>query len=230
MPMSCASMAAQVQALCGRTGDTELVCLTQIAKWFNEAQRDIVNRCPGLHAMTFKNTTSLDTTQSLRYSLNDITGGDYTEQVISDVWGVSYLDGQDSRKLSFVHTDEFDAQWPDPTHADSVFGKPRHWTRRAKNIEIRPVSACSYCDKDLRFDGDFHAREFTTADTTRYSDLSQADEGLSNYALCKAWRSIGDTRKAMDYSVQYEAWLTQYQADNDRLDSWGGGMYEDDIE
>lgn len=227
MALSCASLAAQVQALCGRTGDTELVCVTQIARWFNEAQADIVNRCPGLHAMTFKNTTSHDTTQTLRYAIDDITAGDYTTQVISDIWDVQYLDGQNSCQLHFVHTDEFDAQWPDPTHSNSPFGKPHYWTRRGKYIEITPVCATGYCDKDLRFDGDFHAREFTSADSSRYSDLSQADEGLTDYALSKAWRAIGDIQRAVDYSISYEAWLDQYKADNDRLNCWGGGMYEE---
>lgn len=230
MAQTCSELVAEVQALCGRTGDTVLICPTQVMRWFNEAQRDVVNRCPGLHALSFKNTTSLDTTQTLRYALTDITLGDYTEQVISSIWQVYYLDGQDSRKLHFVHTDEFDSQWPDPTHADSRFDIPKHWTRRGQYIEMRPVAACGYCDKDLRFDGDVHARDFTNADSTvRYSDLSEADEGLKYYALSKAWRAIGKQERAYEHSIAYESWLEQYQADNDRLLEWPGNLYSDSI-
>lgn len=235
MSLSCASLAARVQAQCGRTGDTVLITGEQVALWFNEAQGDIVERVPGLHAMTFKNTTSHDTTQTLRYALADITGGDYTTQGIAHVWNVSYLDGANSRQLDFVHTDEFDSQWPDPTNTNAPLGQPSHWTRRGQYLELRPVSSCAYCDKDLRFDGDFYARDFTT-DSTVASDLSRADEGLVSYALAQAWRAIGSAGggqaailRAIDYSQRYEMWLDNYERRNNSLVEWDGNMFSDNI-
>jgi hypothetical protein len=230
MALTCASMVSEVQALCGRTGDTVLICPTQVLRWFNDAQRDIAQDVRGLDALTFKNTGSLDTTAVLRYAIGDITGGDYTTQPVMDVWRVTYLDGQDSKKLTFVHTDEFDSNWPDPTHSDSVFGKPSHWTRRGSNIEIRPVCSSGYYDKDLRFDGQFYPREFTDADVTVYADISNADDLLKLYALSKAWHAIGKIDKGVDYSIQYDAAKSHYQDYAERLDAWTGGMYDDDIE
>lgn len=229
MALTCASMALEVQALCGRTGDTVLITAPQVMTWMNDAQDDVADDVRGLHALTFKNTTSLDTTQALRYALADITAGDYTTQPVMDIWNVFYLDGQDSKKLHFTHTDEFDANWPDPTHSDSVFGKPSHWTRRGGNLEIRPVCSSGYYNKDLRVDGQFYPREFTAGDATVYSDLSKADDGLKLYALSKAWRAIGQTAKAVDYSVQYEAWKEHYGTHAERLDAWSGNLYDDNI-
>lgn len=231
MALTCASLAAEVQALCGRTGDTALITSGQIASWFNEAQRDIVDRVPGLHAMTFKNRTSLDVTDNLRYALAEITAGDYTEQGIANVWGVFYLDGIDSRRLSFMPVDEFDETFLDPTHGDAPRDRPRWWTRRGHAIEIAPLSGCGYWDKDLRFDGDFYARDFSSGDVTRYCDLSGADTGLKRYALAQAWRAIGSAggvtgalMKARDYFEQYECWLDAYKAHNDRLLEWDGNL------
>lgn len=228
MAQTCDEMATEVQALCGRTDDTVLIAAAQLTTWFNEAQRDIVDRIPGLHGMTFKNTTSHDTTQTLAYAIGDITAGDYTSQPISSIWDVWYLDGADSLRLHFVHTDEFDAQWPDPTNDDAVFDRPYWWTRRGSNIELVPLSGCSYCDKDLRFDGDFYARDLTAASADS-SDITGAEEGLKMYALAKAWRAIGDKVKAVDYSVQYEQWLDNYEHKNNRLNEWDGGLYSDNI-
>jgi hypothetical protein len=229
-------MATQCQALCGRTGDTVLVTTDQIRTWFNEAQRDIADRVPGLHALIFSNKTSLDVTDTLRYALADITAGDTTEQEIANVWNVFYLDGEDSRRLTFVHTDEFDKNWIDPTHADAPRYRPRWWTRRGHAIEIAPMSGCGYWDHDLRFDGDVYPREFSAADTTRASDLSGAEEGLVSYALAQAWRAIGSAGgvqgallKAADYSRRYESWLDTYEHKNNRLDEWNGNLYDDDI-
>lgn len=228
MAQTCAEMVDEVKARCGRSDDEVLVTQAQVTTWFNEAQQDIVTRTPGLHAMSFKNTTSHDTTQSLAYAIGDITGGDYTNQSIANIWDVFYLDGADSQRLHFVHTDEFDANWPDPTDSEAVFAKPHHWTRRGKNIEIRPVCSSAYYDKDLRFDGDFFARDFTTYSDDA-SDLSSADAGLKYYALAQAWRDIGNIVKAADYSGQYESWLERYQTANDRLLEWPGNLYSDDI-
>jgi len=236
MTLSCVSLAADVQALCGRTDDNALVTTTRIMHWFNEAQKDIVNRIPGLHAVTFKNTTSLDTTASLAYALGDITAGDYTTQPVAHVWNVFFLDGNSSVRLAFVHTDEFDAHWIDPTNDAADFGKPKHWTRRGNNIEIRPVCDSAYYDYDLRVDGDFYPRDFTAADTTRYSDLSDVEEGLVHYALANAWRAIGNAdgvggalAKAADFSHKYEDWLDGYAARNDRLSEWDGNLYSDEV-
>jgi hypothetical protein len=230
MPLTCASMALEVQNLCARTGDTVLITAGQLTVWMNEAQQDIVDRVPGLHAVTFKNTASLDTTAKSAYAIADITAGDYTSQPVASIWNVWFLDGQNSTRLHFVHTDEYDANWPDPTHEDAPFGRPTHWTRRGGNIEIRPVCSSGYYDYHLRVDGEFYPRDFTSGDATAYSDLSKADEGLKLYALKEAWRSIGNPVKALDYSQRYEGWRDGYEHRNDRLNEWQGSLYGDDIE
>lgn len=221
-------MAAECQALCGRTGDTVLITTGQLAIWFNEAQRMIVRECPGLHCMGFKNTASVDFTDKVAYPLADFTL-DATTQTVANVFNVFYLDGLDSCRLSFVHTDEFDAQWIDPTHTDAARGKPRWWTRREAAIEIVPLCSSSYYDKGLRVDGDFYATDFTSGDSTVYGDICEADEGLKYYALSKSWRAMGQTAKAIDYSQQFDLWLDGYQHQNDRLLEWDGNLFSDDL-
>ena len=58
MAQTCAEMIDEVKRRCGRTDDAVLITDDQVTTWFNEAQVDIVDRTPGLHAVTFKNTTS----------------------------------------------------------------------------------------------------------------------------------------------------------------------------
>lgn len=225
MAQTAAEMIAEVQRRCGRTGDTVLITAGQVATWLNEAQKDVVDRISGLPAVTYVNWTSLDTTQSLRYALGDLTF-DYTAQTVSSVFNVFYMDatGNDCYRIFFAHEDEFNNEYYDATNANAVYDRPRHWTRQGQYLEMAPLCATGYCDKDLRVIGDFYPRD-VAADSTELSDLSQGDEGLKTYALSKAWRDIGQSAKASDFSRQYENWLDGYESRNNRLDQWNGGMY-----
>lgn len=228
MALTCAEMIDEVKAATGRENDTALITEARVTRWINEAQRDIASKCTALHALTFKNATSHDTTVTLAYAIGDITAGDYTAQTVNRIWDVYYLDGVESQKLTFLHNDEFDAKWPDPTHSDIETAKPNWWTRRAKNIEIMPVCSTEYCDKDLRFDGDYFPRSFSS-DATELSDLSEADDLIIGYATSKAWHAIGQHGKAQEYSTAYEVGLDDYKARNDRLCEWDGNLFSDGL-
>lgn len=234
--LTCAQMVDEVQALTGTTdSDEPLATEARITQWINDGQREIVKECPGLESLLFKNTTSHDLTQSLAYSINDITGGDFTTQDIAHVWDVWYLDGAQSRKIDFVPTDEFDLMYPDPTHTDNPISLAKHWTRRGGQVEIMPLSQCAYCDNDLRFDGDFYPRDFTT-DSSSYSDISMGvHKGLIYYAVAEYYSAAGDDVKGRIWKKKFHnpsghneediGWLDMFKDANDRMEAWDGNLY-----
>ncbi len=225
----------EVRAIVGREGSTDsgVITDTRITRYLNEAQEAIVEECVGLHSMSFVNTTSLDTTAQLKYAISDITVGDLSTggERIARIWDVYYLDGEDSRHLTWMSTDEFDEKYPDATHSDIATGKPSHWTRRGQYIEIFPLPSSGYYDKDLRFDGDYYAADFTTNDATA-SDISLADEGLIAYAAWKAWGSISGkeaTLEEVKWKMTYQEWLEGFKAKNDNLHEWDGNLYGNEL-
>jgi len=237
--MTGAELETEVQNIVGRESDTVLITDARCTRWLNQAQRMIAEKCPGVHELGFKNTTSVDFTQSLSFGLAEFTVGDDTaSNHVCHVFGVHYLDGNESRELVFTHTDQFDSIRSDPTHSDYGFDKPFRWTRRGNNIEILPLSACAYCDKDMRLDGDFYPREFTTNDSSE-SSLNDADEGLILFATAKAWKAIGDEVRAQRTMREFTnpdprggedfGWLEDYKRQNDELHEWDGGWYSDEV-
>lgn len=254
MALTCAEMVDEIQARVGRTGDTVLIDDTFCTRRLNEAGRKIAKACPGLHSLTFKNTTSLDVTQTLRWSLAEITSGlsdETTSNRVCHVFDVWYLYGLESSYLHFTHTDEFDMLYPDPTHTDVAVNKPCRWTRRGDYIEIMPLSVCGYCDNDgggdatlpgWRFNIGVYPREFTTNDSSA-SDISGADEGLVLYSVWKAWEEIGDQEGRIEAAIAKKrwsnpnplpgekfGWLENFKAENDDLHEWDGDLYSDFIE
>ena len=234
--LTCAQMIDEVQALTGTTDpDEPLATEARITRWLNDAQRYIVKKCPGIESLMFKNTTSVDITQSLAYEINDVTGGDFTTQDIAHIWDVWLLNGSDSRHLHYLPTDEFDALYPDPTSSEIPISLAQHWTRRGGQIEIMPLSACAFCDKDLRFDGDFYPRDFTE-DSSAYSDISMSvHEGLIFYAVAKYYQASGqsDVKALKAWKDFYNAdprdeesmgWLDDFIASNDRMEAWDGNF------
>jgi hypothetical protein len=214
----------EVQALTGREGDTELVTDARCTRWLNEAQHDIVEEIAGMFSQTFRNRDSFDTTAVLRYSIADITVGEITtSDKVARVWYVGYLDGAQSKKLKYLHVDEFDEAWPDPTHSDIPTTISEYWTRRGGNIEIMPICATGDHNKDLRFDGDWYAGDFTTNDVTA-SDLSHCDEGMINFAVSKAWGAIGNETKRVLWKQKYEDWLRERKDKEDLIHAWDGNM------
>jgi len=228
----------EVRAIVGRPDDTKLVTDVRVTRWLNEAQRKIVEQVPGLHGTTFTNAESLDTTQVVKYAITDITVGDSTSDYeicrVTDVW---YLDGNESRKLKFTFIDEFDEIYPDPTHSDVPKDRPERWTRRGGYIELMPMVVTAYCDKDLRFDGDYYAGDFTTNDASA-SDISGADAGLIKYAVWQAWEAIGGPQGLIEapkwkrrwsnpdpLPSESGGWLEGFKAQNDTLHEWDGDLY-----
>ena len=232
MSLTGSELVDEIQTLVGRVSTDPLVDDTRCTRWLNEAQREIADACPGLKTLTFKNTTSIDTTQKLQYDLTDITFGDSTRCQLNRVFEIFYLDGNESVHLNFTHVDEFDKEWPDPTHSDYSPDKPNRWTRRGNKIEIFPLSACSYCNKDLRFNGDFYAEDFTTNDTDT-SDISNADDGLIFYATGEAWDVIGGetgNAESLKYKAKFLNWLENYKTKNETLYEWDGNQFGDALE
>lgn len=235
MALTGAGITDEIRANVGREGasDSGVITDARCTRWQNEAQRKIARECVDLSCLHFTNTDSIDTTQSLRYAINEISVGDNTTpDKVNRIFEVYYLDGNDSVHLTWMFPDEFDAAYPDPTHTDIAWDKPTHWTRRGANIEIFPLCACAYCDKDLRFEGDFWPEEFTTNDTT-YSDICEADEGLIAYGTWQAWGAIGGrqgTIEELKWKKKFNDWLDDFKTENETVHEWGGNMYGDEIE
>lgn len=242
MALSCQEIIDEIQARIGRPNATDLVDVTWLTRRINEAQKIIVEQVPLISSVTFKNTTSLDTTGTVQYSISDITVGDSSTANkachITDVW---YLDGNESRRLVFQPMDVFDAEHPDPTHSDEHFEKPAYWTQRGNTyVEMYPYCASTYWDKNLRFDGDFYAADFTT-DSTEISDISRADEGMILYGVWKSWMAIGmaNANVAAEINNAKKAWsnpnplpgedlgwLESFRDMNDQILAWGQNFYE----
>jgi hypothetical protein len=230
-----AELTDEIQVLVGRPGGTdEIVDNTRCARWINECKRQICEEIPGIEKLKFKNTTSLDTTVTLSYALSEITVGDLSnDDRICHIYDVWYLDGLESRRLKFVHSDEFDAKWPDPTHADMPRNIPIWWTRRGDNIEMYPLCATAYANKDLRFDGDYYDADFTTNDASA-SDISGADNVIIAYGVWKAWMAIGNqipgaSAEAIKAQANYTRELDDFRQHEESLTQWDGNMYSDGI-
>lgn len=244
MPISCAEIIDEIQARVGRPNTTVLIDATWLTRRINEAQKFIVENVPLIPSQTFKNTTSLDTTGAYRYAISDITVGDSSTANsichLTDVW---YLDGNESLRLKFVPIDEFDARHPDLTHADENFEKPKEWTRRDNQyVEMYPYCASGYWDKNLRFDGDFYAADFTT-DSTELSDITRVDDGLILYGVWQAWAAIASAepknvvneqraKKAWsnpeyDRLGESPGWLETFRGQMGEMIAWSGNLYDD---
>jgi len=234
MALTGAELIDEVQAVTGRTASGEpLADVTRCIRWINEGQEKIARECVNLECLSFDNRSSIDTTQTLRYAVADITVGDAsTLERVNRIFDVYYLDGLESRKLTYMFTDDFDAEYPDPTHTNVAKDRPTHWTRRGNNIEIFPLCLTAYCNDDLRFIGDFWPHDLSVADTT-YSDISGGDEGLIAYAAWKVWGAIGSpkgTLEALKWKKAFNDWLDDFKTDNETLHEWDGNMYGNAIE
>ena len=238
--LTCSEMIDEIQQRVGRpdadTRGDQIVDMTWCTRRLNEAQRLIVQKFPNLPCVHFSNKTTFDTTGTYQYAITDLTYGDSTtDRAVCRISSVWYLDGHQSKNMTYLPRDEFDAYHPDPTHADEHFGKPCQWTMRNNTtVDTWPYCASGYWDKDMRFDGDFYPKEFTT-DVTGASDLSMADEGLILYAVWRAWAAIGD--KAEEIMAQKAwsnpnpsygekiGWLEEFQDYHSQMVGWNDNLY-----
>lgn len=230
----------EVQAIAGRTENQVLITDERVTRWLNESQRSIAQKVPGLLTLTSKNRASLDTTAQLKWPLAEITShldDDTANNHVCHIYGVQYLDGQQSQPLHWVHIDEFDNKWPDPTSSDTPLGQPFWWTRRTKDfIEIMPLPDSGREDKDWRFDIQFYARDFTTNDGNE-SDLDDADDIMIAYGVWKAWNAMGQLANAQKWKKTFSnpdplpgddfGLLEDYIHQNGRLDMWDGNLFSD---
>ncbi len=219
----------EIQALCGREGDTKLITDVRVTRWLNEAQRMIAEKVPVLHELTFKNTTSLDTTVQLSYPLADITSGlldDTASNHVVHIFDIVVLDGNETRWLKFRPIDEFDELYPDPTHTDIPHTRNVSWTRRGNNVELMPLCLTEFCDKDLRFDLGFYPVDLTTNDSDE-SNLKDADDGLIAYGVWKSFIAIGSemATDAAIWKTTFTEWLEDYKDQNDTMHEWDGFWY-----
>jgi len=237
MALTGVQLTDEVQEFVGRPSDTVLIDNTRVTRWLNEAQRKIAEECPDLECLHFKNTVSIDTTEVLRYYVNEITlGYCSTEEAVCYITDVFYLDGHNSRKLEFIFPDEFDEEYPDPTHSDIATSKPTHWTHRADlsggHVELMPMCVTAYCDKDLRFEGTFYPREFTTEDSS-VSGIKNADDVMIAYAVAKAWGIIGGEEGKIEGAVwwnKFTAGLDDLKGQSERFHQWDGNVFYGDYE
>lgn len=238
MSLSCEELVDEIQSNCGRVGDTILIDDTWATRRLNRAQRHIVDNCPGLPDLQFKNITSLDfATDQIAYDITDITSGDTTDENgaahIDAVW---YLDGADSIPLDYMPVDEFDSELIDPTHTDNSADKPTRWTRRRDTIEVAPRPSADYDGKDMRVDGVRYPAEFSTNDASA-SEIGDIDEGLIAYVTWKAWQKIGGVEGKLEASRWKKifsnpdpllgedyGWLEGFQSKYGRMDAWDGDL------
>lgn len=221
----------EIQAVTGRTTAGEsLVDTTRCTRWLNEGQVRIARECIDLECLRFSNRDSVDTTQSLKYAINEISVGykDNTTTMVNRIFDVYYLDGLESRKLVWMFPDDFDAKYPDPTHTNIPKDRPTHWTRRGSYVEIFPLCQTAYCDDDLRFVGDFWPHDLTTDDPT-YSDICGADDGLIAYGAWKAWGAIGNTVEELKWKKKFNDWLDDFKTENEVIHEWDGKEYGDEL-
>ena len=232
----------EVRAMVGREGATNSGVITdaRVTRWLNEGQREICERIVGINNMLFRNTDSLTTSADMTYAISDITIGDKVAdptdiEVVNHIYGIHYIDGANSVRMQFVHTDEWD-KVTDPTSSDFGTQKPIVWTRRGDVLEIRPIPSAAFIGKNLRIDGDAYAGDFTTNDASA-SDISDVDEGLIRFATAKAWGAIGDLVQEDIWMKKFtnlnplggerEGWLELYKRKNDELHEWNGDVYSD---
>ena len=227
MALTGAELTDEVQAVVGRTEDTVLIDTTRVTRWLNEGQQDIVEECPGLLSREIDDVTSFYcVSDQLNYSFGSFCSG----YKVCHPLAIYYINGSESEKLLFLHLDDFDSEYPDPTSSDFSPDKPSVWTRRADAVEVYPRPGSDYAGAAgdltgvLRFTYTAYAEDFTTDDTDS-SDISRADEGLIAYAASKAWGAIGQEALSLIWKQKYNAWLIGYKDKNDALHAWDGNIY-----
>ena len=226
MALNRTQLVEEVKSLVGRPTDTVLITDTRVSRWLNEGQLDIAEKVPGINALTFKNTGTFITVQDqLEYDLGDLTFGDNTTDTkLNHLFGIYYLDGNESLLLKFYPNNEFDVIM-DPSSTDYGTDRPLRWTRRGDKIEVFPLTSAGFAGKTLRVDGDYYPGDVSTVDGS-VSDILRSDQGLLYYAIAEAWGAIGEEQKFAVYRQKYDLWMTEYKEQNDYMFEWEGNVYD----
>lgn len=234
MALGLTELISEVKAALGRDTDTVLITDARVMRWLNKAQEDIAEKCAGLVALDFRNTTSVDFTHSRSWSLTDwtstlttpISGADVTtSNRICHIKSAYYCFSSSSHKLQYIPLDEFDDRYIDMTNDDFTGKEPLYFTRRGNNLEIAPGCSTTYVDKDFRLDGSLYPPDFTATDSTALSALDRADDILIAYAVFKAWAYIGKGEEAQAWLSKYNGLLDEYIARNNVLHEWDANVY-----
>jgi hypothetical protein len=240
MPISCASLVLNVQAITGRPGDTELVTATRCFQWFNEAQYKISQYSHNIPNLQFKCLTSVTVgTDDMYVGLSEITmkSADHTHTSPMYIGNISLSDGSiNTYDMRYVQVDDFDGFNSDVSSAATSSGRPTIWTQRGNNIELQPRPSSDYNGYFLRITGQ-RQTEFTAVDTTKFSEISNCEQGLTYYAVAEAFAAIGDENKAEIWRRKFSnpqaggpadlGFLQNFGDQYARMDAWAGGMYEE---
>ena len=233
MALTGATLTDEVQTICGRPTNQVILTNERVTRWLNEAQRKVAEECPDLEELQFVNEVSFDTTGTILYALNEITVGDETDQLPCYIFDVFFLDGHESRKLEWIHPDEFDREYPDPTHSDIAKHRPTHWTMQADlsggYVKMMPFCLTTYMDKDLKFVGSMYPAEFTVEDTTR-GRLKDCDDALIAYGVCKGWGAIGQEEKSGIWWQKFIGTLEDIKNQSTKDHAWEGNIFYSDYE
>ncbi len=228
----------EVQAACGRSGDTELVTDTRVTRWLNEAQREVAERIPGLLALDLNEINGFTcVTETSSYNLADMTGhinGNHLSDATSYNWvahvfEIYFRKGSESYSLDFRPNRTFDGGLIDFTDEDHQASKPRKWTRRGDNIQMYPLCDDINTGTPLRVVGSWYPLDFTLGSSCE-SDLDDADEGLILWATMKAWGRIGNDKGRENegrWRLKFENWLDRHKDKNDRMHEWDANLYGD---
>ncbi|KPL25591.1 MAG: hypothetical protein AMJ75_00335 [Phycisphaerae bacterium SM1_79] len=224
MTLGCASMITEVQELAGRSGDTVLITSDRCMRWLNDAQDEIVRRCPGLPDTETDDRTSLTcVSDDVTYSLASF---DPTVCHCLEVW---YMDGDQSKKLKYLPPDEFETKYPDPTSGDYTPDKPVYWTVQGKDLlKIVPRPSSDEAGDTLRVLYTGYADDFSAADATRASDINHVHQMLVDYGLWQAWGAIGDEGKSTYHNAKFEAGLIKFQEYYGLMPAWIPNIYDFD--
>ncbi len=204
-----AELIDQVKQIVGRKLATTsgLDLDTEILKALNEAQRRIARRCPYLTELQVKDTTTLDAlTGTYSYSIATLAA---SILFIHDVW---ILNGTRSLHLEYRDKDDFDLEYPDP--AAVTAGTPKYWTRRGSAIEFNCPVSSTYNGLAIRLDYTKTPTPFASTTSTAKSDLTDADDGLVQFALYRV-RKIIDKSAAAGELTLFNEWLDEFEEVHD---------------
>jgi len=207
------ALITEIQLLTGRVGDTEIVTSDQCVRWLNRAQLDIANACNAHINLVHKHDTAITlVADTYSYSIASLSPS------LLHFLKAFYIDGTNSKKLSYVRTEDFDLAYPNPLSQST--GIPDEVTRRGMSLEVYPVPTSSEAGKYLRADYAKRPTAFTTSDLTALTDLTDAEEGLVFYATSKAFKAVaGEVLAESDrYWQYYLAWLEGYRQE------WDGNL------
>jgi hypothetical protein len=209
--MTLTNLITEVQALAKRTGDTALITQSRVTNFLNWAQVRVVRKCPGHLDLETKDVTAITlVADTFSYSFASMS------PVVFHPLRLYYLDGTQSKELTYLETDHFDNDYPSP--ADQAEGIPNEWTRRASAVEIMSVPTSSEAGKYLRMDYTKTPTAFDTGTLAGTSDMGDVDEGLIMFACSEAFSAIGNKDdEALKYRAKFEDWLDGYRMDKDSL-------------